>query len=287
MDDISLNIVIGIGLVSGILGAMFGIGCGVFIVPAFTLLLHIPIHIAIGSSLIAIIANSLTASYYYAKAQLINIKIGLLLELATVPGALVGAFIVVFISSNLLSILFIFILLGIAISMILLQPSGVQNLTNQPNTGKINDYILEPLNMRISNYFDNALNETIVYRVIRILWGLIASFFSGIISSILGVGGGVIKIPVMRQLMCIPIKVAIATSAFMLTITATTGAIIYYYNGYIYPSLVAPLTVGAFVGSIVGSKLAQKVRSKVLELGFVIIVIIIALFMLLQLTKIL
>ena len=200
MIDINLYTLSGIGLLSGILGAMLGIGGGVLIVPAFALLLHIPIHIAIGSSLVALVANSLTASYYYVKAQMTNIKIGLLLEAATVPGAIAGSLVVTFVSSYALSILFAIILVGIAASMVMPRPLGIQNPCNEPISGKRGDCILGPANRRANSYCDSASRATINYRVTRISWGLVASFFSGIISTVLGVGGGVIKVPVMTQL---------------------------------------------------------------------------------------
>ena len=282
--DVVLNLwaLGGTGLVAGLLGSALGVGGGFLIVPILTLALHLPIQVAIGSSLVAIVANSCTAAGVYTKARLTNVKLGLLLETATVPGAIIGGLAVAFIAPSILSALFGLILLYVAYTMVvrrhLISEDGLSadnsfTPDNTPNS----------LSSSLANsYYDQNLGKVVTYKVAHVPAGLGASFFAGVLSSLLGIGGGIIKVPVMHLVMGLPMKAAIATSAFMIAITTTVGALLYHYQGYIYPFIVAPLVIGIVIGARVGVELTQRAGGILLRRIFGVFLFLVALLMFLR-----
>jgi uncharacterized protein len=276
----NIYIVFAVGFVASFFGALMGIGGGVFIVPALTLMLNLPIQVATGSSLITIIANSCTSSYNYVKNELTNIRVALLLCCTIVPGAIAGSLLVRYIPGNVLTIIFCAIILGMSYWMLRKPAAAPTPGSSFGAAGNTRDPLAR------DSYFDRSLNARIDYGIARKRFGIITSFFSGIISSLLGVGGGVINVPVMTLVMGIPIKVAVATSSFMIMITAAAGATVYYYNGYIYPVLVAPLIIGAIAGSMTGAAVLQRTHPRNLQRVFAGITIVISALMILRLFKI-
>jgi len=282
--DVVLNLwaLGGTGLVAGLLGSALGVGGGFLIVPILTLALHLPIQVAIGSSLVAVVANSCTAAGVYTKARLTNVKLGLLLETATVPGAIIGGLAVAFIAPSILSALFGLILLYVAYTMVvrrhLISEDGLSadnsfTPDNTPNS----------LSSSLANsYYDQNLGKVVTYKVAHVPAGLGASFFAGVLSSLLGIGGGIIKVPVMHLVMGLPMKAAIATSAFMIAITTTVGALLYHYQGYIYPFIVAPLVIGIVIGARVGVELTQRAGGILLRRIFGVFLFLVALLMFLR-----
>jgi uncharacterized membrane protein YfcA len=268
----------GTGLVAGFLGSALGVGGGFIIVPVLTLALRLPIQVAIGSSLVAIVANSCTASSVYTKARLTNVKLGLLLETATIPGAIIGGLTVAFISPSILSILFGLILLYVAYTMVVRRHLMSEDVPSADNSAAP-----DSLSASLANsYYDKNLGKVVTYKVSQIPAGLGAGFFAGVLSSLLGIGGGIIKVPVIHLVMGLPMKAAIATSAFMIAITAAAGALLYHHNGYIYPFIVAPLVIGAVIGARVGVELTQRAGGIVLRRIFGAFLFLIAVLMFLK-----
>jgi len=272
----------GTGLVAGLLGSALGVGGGFILVPILTLALHLPIHVAIGSSLVAIVANSCTAAGIYTKAKLANIKLGLLLETTTIPGAVIGGLVVAFIAPSILSALFGLVLLYVAYTMV-----GRRYLVSEDVLSADNsvapDNTTDSLSGSLANsYYDRNLGRVVAYKVSRVPTGLGAGFFAGILSSLLGIGGGTIKVPVMNLVMGLPMKAAIATSTFMIAITTTVGALIYHYHGYIYPFIVAPLVIGVVIGAILGTELAKRAGGILLRRIFGVFLFLVALLMFLK-----
>ena len=272
----------GTGLVAGLFGSALGVGGGVFIVPILTLALHLPIQVAFGSSLVAIVANSGTAAGIYTRARLTNIKLGLLLETTTIPGAIIGGLAVAVIAPSILSALFGLALLYVAYTMLTrrhFMSDGTQLDSHivQPNnnTGNLSSSLA-------NSYYDQNLGKVVTYKVTRVPVGLGAGFFAGILSSLLGIGGGIIKVPVMHLVMGLPMKATIATSTFMIAITATAGALIYHYYGYIYPFIVAPLVIGVVIGSILGTELTKRAGGILLRRIFGVFLFLVALLMFLK-----
>jgi uncharacterized membrane protein YfcA len=278
--DVAINLwaLGGTGLVAGLLGSALGVGGGFIIVPILTLALRLPIQVAIGSSLVAIVANSCTASSVYTKARLANVRLGLLLETSTIPGAIIGGLAIAFISPSILSVLFGLILLYVAYTMVV-----SRHLVSEDIPPADNSAAPDSLSSSLANpYYDKNLGKVVTYKVGRIPAGLGAGFFAGVLSSLLGIGGGIVKVPVIHLVMGLPMKAAIATSAFMIAITASVGALLYHHNGYIYPFIVAPLVIGAVIGARVGVELTQRAGGIVLRRIFGVFLFLIAVLMFLK-----
>ena len=282
LADINLWALGGIGLVAGLLGSTLGVGGGILIVPMLTLALHLPIHIAVGSSLVAIVATSCTAASIYTKNRLTNVKLGLLLETATAPGAIVGGLVVALLASSLLSALFGVILIYVAYTMLVRQSSIAEGNTVEGNSAKSDDAPANSSQWLSNSYYDRSLSKLVTYKVSHIPQGLGAGFFSGTLSSLLGIGGGVVQVPILNMVMGLPMKPTIATSTFMIAITATVGALIHYYHGHVYPIIVAPLIVGVFLGARLGAELAQRMKAVLLRRIFGVFLFVTALLMFLR-----
>jgi len=274
-----------IGFVASFFGSLMGIGGGIFIVPSLTLLLNLPIQVAVGCSLTTIVANSCIASYNYIRNELTNIRLSILLCSTVVPGAIAGSLIAAYIPSTALTVVFCAVLLGIAYSM-LRRARKKTDETAENDASKQKSSITDRV-FKTESYYDKNLRAKVSYKIIKTRTGLISSFFSGLLSSLLGVGGGIINVPVMTLLMRIPIKVAVATSSFMIMITAAAGAMVYYYHGLIFPTVVAALVIGVLAGSFTGSAALQRIQPKNMNIIFAAIVVVITVLMLLRLFNIL
>ncbi len=282
LPEINLWALGGTGLVAGLLGSMLGVGGGFFIVPILTLAIHLPIKIAIGSSLVAIVATSCTAASIYTRNRLTNIRLGLLLETTTTPGAIIGGLVAAVIAPAILNVLFGLILVYTAYTMVARRYILYENVLPEDNPAK-SDNTADNLSTSLtSSYHDQNLGKVVTYKVDHLPQGLGASFFAGFISSLLGVGGGIINVPVMNLAMGVPMKAAIATSSFIIAITATVGALIYHYYGHIYPFIVAPLIIGAVIGARLGVELSQRAKGLLLRRIFGAFLFLAALLMFLR-----
>jgi uncharacterized membrane protein YfcA len=239
-----------IGLIIGSLGSMLGIGGGVLLIPVLTGLLGLPIKTAIGASIVSVIATSSAAGAVYLSRGLTHTRLAMIMEIATTLGALAGGITATLISGNLLSGIFGVVLIYVAYTM-------------GRNKGAEEDPA--PTGVLDSKYVDPQSGEEVQYGVKRFPLGLGASFLAGNISGLLGIGGGVIKVPVMTLLMGIPMRAAVATSNFMIGITAATSAVIYYQHGYIDPRVAAPTALGVLAGAQIGSRLGGKLKNQQLK----------------------
>ena len=283
MGEISLWLQLGgVGLVGSLLGSMLGLGGGVFFVPLLTLVLNLPIHIAIGSSLVAIIANSITAAGTHIKARLTNVKLGMLLLTATTIGAIAGAFLAAFLASPILTAIFGVALIGIGYSMIKRRQLAQEAISSREIAAGSGDSSTSSVSSLATSYYDRSLNQVVTYNVSHVPQGWGINLLVGIASSLLGVGGGIINIPVMNLIMRVPIRAAMATNSFMVGITALAGACVYYYHGYVDPLTVAPIVVGSFIGALIGTQLVQRASSIILRQAFAIVLFILAVLMLLR-----
>jgi len=240
-----------LGLFAGAVGALTGIGGGLIITPVLTLVFGVPIHQAIGTSLCCVIATSSGAAASYVEHHLSNIRLGMTLELATTIGAVSGALVAGILQREALAILFA-VLLTYAGGAMVRRSFGAE--TSDP---------------------DGVAS----YTVRRLPWGLLGSGVAGIVSGMLGVGGGVIKVPLMYLTMGIPFKVATATSNFMIGVTAAASAFIYYSRGDVRLLVTAPTAIGVFVGASLGTHLMRRAPSRWLALLFSSIVFYFAVMM--------
>jgi hypothetical protein len=232
-----------LGFLAGLLGALTGIGGGVLLTPILALHFAIPIRQAIGTSLVAVITTSAASSSVHLQRHTTDIRLGMTLELATALGAAVMAYLVGYFNRDALEGLFAGFLLYSAITILTKgrkgEPVGEESIL--------------------------AANEIAIppYEPKRYPLGLAASLAAGALSGLLGIGGGPIKVPVMYIFMKVPLMVATATSNFMIGVTAAASAIVYYRRGDILVQVAAPLAVGVFVGSLLGARMAPRINTKV------------------------
>ena len=260
-----------IGLVGGTFGAMVGLGGGVFIIPALTLFLGVPIHAAIGASLLAVVATSTTAAAAYLRDDLTNIRLGMTLETMTVTGALLGGVVGALLSRTVLSAVFGGVMVVVSVYMALRQRVVKPHAAPVGDTGLLG-----------ASYDDRSTGETVTYKVRRLPAGLAASFVAGNVSGLLGVGGGFLKVPVMVMAMAVPVRAAVSTSSFMIGVTACAGALIYLAHGLVDPVTTVPVVLGVTVGAYVGSKLSLRVRSSVLTVILAVVLFALAVQMILS-----
>jgi uncharacterized membrane protein YfcA len=273
-----------VGLAAGLLGSILGIGGGILIVPVLTLAFHLPIHNAVGSSLVAIVATSSTAAASYVKSGLANVRLGLIMEIPSVLGAIIGALAIVYIAGSVLSALFGALLMYIAFSILLRRnppPETVLNERNQ-STEEAAERSNKGSDWRVTSYTEKGSKQEVSYAIKRLPQGIGVGFVAGIMASLLGIGGGILNVPVMNLVMGVPLKAAIATSSFIIALTTAAGAIVFYFNGYLNPAVIAPLIIGAYLGARLGSYLLQKTTGTKLRYVFSVVMIVMAIFMFLQ-----
>jgi hypothetical protein len=281
MPDVNIWLLAGTGFVAGTFGAMLGIGGGILIIPILTLLLGIPIQNAIGSSLVAIVINGLTAVSVYIRNHMTNLKLGLLLACTMVPGALAGAFLGSILPTTVLSMIFAALLIYVGYNLFPRKPKRLT--TEELETQQVEfEKQHEPHAWLDDTYYDPALREEISYQVHRPVMGMFTGFFGGVLSSLLGVGGGIINVPVMTLLMKLPIKATIATSSLLLCFTTMTGSFVYAYNGYVLPHIIAPLTIGIYIGAKFGATVAHRIQGALLLKIFTAILVLTAIIMILK-----
>ncbi len=265
-----------IGIAAGFVGSLTGLGGAVVILPALVLLFGTPIQYATGASLVSTIATSSGAAAAYVKDRISNIRIGMSLEVGTTLGAIGGALLAAFVYSHNLS----FIIL-IAFGIVLLS-SVYGVLRHKENFRRMREDWSTRLFQLRGDYYDSASKRRIRYTGVRWWFGEIVMFFAGIISGLLGIGSGVLKVLAMDSGMNLPIKVSTATSDFMIGVTAVTGSAIYWALGYIEPLLVAPIIIGVIIGSYFGSKVMKKTQSNSIRMIFALVLTVIAVEMIIR-----
>jgi uncharacterized protein len=233
-----------LGFLAGIVGALTGIGGGVLLSPILALYFGIPIREAIGTSLVAVITTSTGSSSVHLQRHTTDIRLGMTLELATSFGAAVTAYLVGYFNRNALEGLFAAFLLYSSITILARRGKVKEGEDSSPS-------------------LKNGEIEIPPYEPKRYGLGMCASLAAGALSGLLGIGGGPIKVPVMFIFMNVPLMVATATSNFMIGVTAAASAIVYYRRGDILVQYAAPLAVGVFLGSLLGARLAPRVHKKV------------------------
>ena len=269
MEPLILAGLIVLGLCSGIFGALFGLGGGVIFVPILMLVFGLEPTEAVAISLIGIIAGSVGASTVLVDKGLSNVRLGLLLEITTCIGAIAGAIIATYLDSWILMVLFSAIIVYSGIRMIV-NPER----TVEPATGEDT-----PLTFR---YRDESVGKDIRYEIQNVRSGMGLCTIAGALSSMTGVGGGAVKVPLMNIHMHVPMKAASSTSSYMIGITAFSGAITYFFAGEVILSYAACVAIGAFVGSLAGASLARRIPSKHLRKYFSVVLFAMAVLVLLQ-----
>jgi uncharacterized protein len=257
------------------LGGMLGMASGIFIVPILTMFGHIEIHTAIGASIVSVIACSCGAAAPFLKGRLTNVRLAIVLETATTLGALTGVLLAGVAPVPYLYFLFAVILLLSAQQMLAKRgdPSALPAIAGAGQW---------PATLRLdSSYPDRALGREVAYRVQRLPLGMLLMYGAGLISALLGIGSGVLKIPAMDTALRLPIKVSSATSNFMIGVTAAASAGAYFMRGNIVTSIAGPVALGSVIGAVAGARILMIVSNDKLRLFFVVILIALGIQMLL------
>lgn len=244
---------------------MLGLGGGIIVIPVLTLLLGVSLPVASGASLVSVLATSSASAAAYVRDKITNMRVGMLLETSTAAGAVAGALLVNVVSRSALYILFAVMLLIATASVI---ARGRASAPPAPQPDKLG----EALNLS-GSYYDQGLHRDVPYAGRAIPAGLGVSLVSGIVAGLLGVGGGPLNVAVMQGPMRLPLKVASATSNFMIGVTAATGAAVYFARGQIVPVVAAPVALGVLLGATVGTRLLGRMPTKTLRLIFVPVLI--------------
>jgi len=259
-----------ISLGSGACGALLGLGGGVLLVPLLVFLLGVPIQFASGASIVAVVATSSVAASTYVREELTNMRLGMFLELATTLGAVSGAFLTAMTSESMLKTVFGISLLYAAAIMFLQQRRESRSWVQRPN-----DRLSEKLALG-GRYYDAARDEEITYGVGRTPLTFGVSYVAGVVSGLLGIGGGGVKVPAMNVLSGVPMKVAVATSNFMIGVTAAASALVYIRHQYVDAFITAPVMLGTLIGAYIGSRLTRRIRGVVLKNFFIVVLSLLA-----------
>ena len=263
------------GSVVGVLGAILGIGGGVFLVPALVLIFHIPVHHAIATSIVSVIATSSAVASANVEKGLANMRLAMTLEVATVLGAMSGALTAGWLSEATLLRIFAVALLVVAVLLGWKSSKG-ERAAILNSRYEILDDQQDDLGALGACFYDPAEGKQISYRVRRAPLGFLASLVAGNLSGLLGVGGGFIKVPVIHLVCGVPMKAATATSNFMIGVTAVASAFIYFGRGEVRPALTAIVILGVLVGSFTGSFISQRLSGRLVQAIFAVFLLPVA-----------
>jgi uncharacterized membrane protein YfcA len=248
-----------VSVAASALGGMLGMASGIFIVPILTIFGHVDIRIAIGASIVSVIACSCSSAAPFLKGRLTNVRLAIVLEIATTAGALSGVVLAGAIPTSYLFLIFGIILLLSAQQMLAKRRNPA--LTSTPaSTGRLD-----------SSYPDRELGEDIAYRVERLPIGMILMYCAGLSSALLGIGSGVLKVPAMDSALRLPIKVSSATSNFMIGVTAAASASTYFVRGNIVGPIAGPIVLGSVVGALLGARFLISISNDRMRILFVIV----------------
>jgi uncharacterized membrane protein YfcA len=249
---------------AGLLGALTGLGGAVVLIPLLTLVFHVDMRYAIGASLISVIATSSGAAAAYVRDGYSNVRVGMFLEVATTIGAVFGAFLATRVPTRALAVIF-----GL---MLIYSAWLSRNRKVDGQAGAIDNPWSDKLGMS-SAYPDRVRGGKIAYKVDRIRAGFATMFGAGILSGLLGIGSGAVKVLAMDRIMRIPFKVSTTTSNFMIGVTAAASAGIYLSRGYVDPGLAFPVMLGVLAGSLVGAKILVHSRVSLLRTIFAFVLV--------------
>ena len=254
---------------AGLLGALTGLGGGIVIVPMLTLLFGVDLRYAIGASLVSVIATSSGAAAAYVKEGYTNVRVGMLLEIATTVGALGGAYLAGRVGTSVIAVVF---------GMMLLYSAW---RSTKPLTEHVSAEDAHPLanKLRLNSTYPTP-NGFQPYAVQAVPAGFGLMLLAGILSGLLGIGSGALKVLAMDQLMHLPFKVSTTTSNFMIGVTAAASAGIYLARGYINPSLALPVMLGVLAGALTGARVLASANTQLLRRIFGAVVVVLALEML-------
>ena len=254
---------------AGLIGALAGVGGGIIVVPALTIVFGIDVRLAIGASIVSVIATSSGAAAAYVRDRMTDMRVGMFLELATTSGAVVGALLAALVAPSLLLVLLGGVLLLSAAQQVLrlgeelppdVEPSGAA------------------IRLRLSgSYPDAQLGREVQYAARRVPLGFVLMGLAGLVSGLLGIGSGALKVVAMDGAMRLPMKVSSATSNFMIGVTAAASAGIYLGRGDVNPTIAVPVALGVLAGATIGARLLPRLSNRRVRLIFLPVLVVIGL----------
>lgn len=259
-----------ISVFAGFLGSLLGLGGGIIVVPALTLIYGVDIRYAVAASLISIIATSSGAAASFLRDHLTNLRVAVLLEIGTVAGAMSGFLISSMIKSSWLYLIFgAFLFLSSFLMLKKKQDSRAE--VDHPWSIKL----------QLADFYpeDGLMKE---YKVAAVPFGLISMYFAGVLSALLGIGSGIFKVMAMDGAMKLPLKVSSATSNFMIGVTATASAGAYLMKGDIRPEIASPVALGIILGSFVGAQAMTRMPANQIRKIFVVVLMIVSIQMIMK-----
>jgi uncharacterized membrane protein YfcA len=263
VNVVDFTVIIGLGsLVAGFLGSLTGLGGGVVIVPLLALGFGVDIRYAIGASLVSVIATSSGAAAAYVREGYSNIRIGMFLEIATTFGALVGASLATGLPTSAIAIIF---------GMVLIYSAYLSGRPRAEEPSTASSDLLAKI-LRMDGSYPGSISP-MYYHVRAIPGGFSLMFVAGVLSGLLGIGSGAVKVLAMDQVMRIPFKVSTATSNFMIGVTAAASAGLYLSRGYIDPGLAMPVMLGVLLGSLLGARLLPGAKTRTLRVAFAFVIL--------------
>jgi uncharacterized membrane protein YfcA len=272
-----------ISMIAGLVGALVGIGGGILVVPALTLVFGVPIQYAIGASIVSVIATSSGSASAYVKDHITNLRIGMFLEMGSSVGAIFGAIASIALIRSGYSWV-VFLAFG-GLLMASAYSSAMRSNRQRKMGSEMINMKTNPLSTRLKlsgEYYDSATKSTVGYVADRVYPAFGVMFTAGVLSALLGVGGGVLKVVGLDSFMKLPFKVSTTTSNFMIGVTAAASTAIYYIGGFVNPVLAAPVAVGVVVGAFAGTKVLVRVKPGALRWVFVVALVIIGIEMIHQ-----
>ena len=258
-----------ISVAAGLIGALAGVGGGILVIPALTIGFGVDIHLAVGASIVSVIATSSGAAAAYVRDRITDMRVGMFLELATTTGAVCGALLAAVVAPAFLYVLLGVVLLGSA-AMQVSRMGEEMPPTSRPS----------PLAARlglVSSYPDKRLGREVPYSARRIPLGFAMMWVAGLVSGLLGIGSGVLKVLAMDGAMRLPMKVSSATSNFMIGVTAAASAGIYLGRGDVDPEVAGPVALGVLTGALIGARLLPRISNRSVRLVFLPVLVTVGL----------
>ncbi len=269
-----------LGVVAGALGSVIGIGGGIVLVPALVLGFGVDMRIAVASSLIAVVATSSAAGSVYVGEGLANMRLGMSLEVATTLGGITGGLLALRIPEHMLAGIFGALMLPLAVALMRRRPRRTTKIAVGTQAGPSKGW--EERGRLAGGYFDANLGRVIHYQAIRLGLGGGLSFVAGMVSGLLGVGGGFLKVPAMTLGMHVPVKVAAATSNFMIGVTAIASLFVYFARGYVAPPVAVPVALGVTAGALGGTRIAAHISPRSIRWMLALVLAAVAIEMILR-----
>lgn len=253
-------------VVAGLLGSLTGLGGGVVVIPLLTLGLGVDMRYAVGAALVASIANSSGAAAAYIREGITNVRIGMFLEIATTIGAVIGAMIAMWLPTSVVAMIFGCVLIFSAVM-------SVRKHDEHTTVSHKKDRWGQALKLDGKYPSESGIKS---YQVRNVAGGFSLMGLAGVVSGLLGIGSGALKVLAMDIVMKVPFKVSTTTSNFMIGVTAVASAVVYLQRGYIDPVIAMPIVVGVLIGAFIGSKVLMKVRVRPLRILFSVVITILA-----------